>query len=240
MDFTVPQALEDYYAELVAFIENTIIPLEQADDNIPYFDHRREYARTDFENGGLPRHEWEDLLRQSRKLADAAGHWRFSAPKKYGGKDGSNLWMAVIRDRFAARGLGLHNVTVTVDGPELPALDGSAAAWVALLDQAGVVHQSAPARRLRVLQPFHFAQGDSALTLAERLRPALAELVAAAESVTGPEAELRGRLAVARGGGNQGPRPLGRSKVLVPSQPAQEGGIGRRAGDTDEADSRRV
>jgi acyl-CoA dehydrogenase len=41
--------------------------------------------------------------------ADKAGHWRFSAPKKYGGKDGSNLWMAVIRDRFAAMGLGLHN-----------------------------------------------------------------------------------------------------------------------------------
>lgn len=41
------------------------------------------------------------------------------------------------------------------------------------------------------------APTDSALTLAERLRPALAELVAAAESVTGPEAELRGRLALA-------------------------------------------
>ena len=38
-----------------------------------------------------------------------AGHWRFSAPKKYGGKDGSNLWMAVIRERFAKQGLGLHN-----------------------------------------------------------------------------------------------------------------------------------
>src|SRR3546814_11943632 len=29
--------------------------------------------------------------------------------KKYGGKDGSNLWMAVIREHFAAKGLGLHN-----------------------------------------------------------------------------------------------------------------------------------
>src|SRR3546814_2848587 len=41
--------------------------------------------------------------------SDLAGHWRFSAPKKYGGKDGSNLWMAVIREHFAAQGLGLHN-----------------------------------------------------------------------------------------------------------------------------------
>ena len=30
-------------------------------------------------------------------------------PKQYGGKDGSNLWMAVIREHFAAKGLGLHN-----------------------------------------------------------------------------------------------------------------------------------
>jgi len=109
MDFALPADLVGYLEELDRFIEAEIKPLEQADDNIRFFDHRREWARTDFEAGGLPRHEWEDLLRQSRKLADAAGHWRFSAPKKYGGKDGSNLWMAVIRDRFAQKGLGLHN-----------------------------------------------------------------------------------------------------------------------------------
>ncbi|MBX7458980.1 acyl-CoA dehydrogenase family protein [Qipengyuania sp. 1NDH17] len=109
MDFTIPQDLEDYYAELVSFIEAEIEPLVAKDDNIRFFDHRRENARTDWERGGLPNHEWEDLLRQARKAADKAGHWRFSAPKKYGGKDGSNLWMAVIRDRFAQRGLGLHN-----------------------------------------------------------------------------------------------------------------------------------
>ncbi|MBX7541306.1 acyl-CoA dehydrogenase family protein [Qipengyuania sphaerica] len=109
MDFTIPQDLEDYYAELVSFIEAEIEPLVAKDDNIRFFDHRRENARTDWERGGLPDHEWEDLLRQARKVADEAGHWRFSAPRKYGGKDGSNLWMAVIRDRFAQAGLGLHN-----------------------------------------------------------------------------------------------------------------------------------
>ena len=109
MDFTIPQDLEDYYAELVSFIESEIEPLVARDDNIRFFDHRRENARTDWERGGLPNHDWEDLLRQAGKVADEAGHWRFSAPKKYGGKNGSNLWMAVIRDRFAQRGLGLHN-----------------------------------------------------------------------------------------------------------------------------------
>ncbi|MFN5782693.1 MAG: acyl-CoA dehydrogenase family protein [Novosphingobium sp.] len=109
MDFALPADLVAYLEELDAFIAAEIKPLEQQDDNIRFFDHRREGARTDFENGGLPRHDWEQLLGEARRRADKAGHWRFSAPKKYGGKDGSNLWMAVIRDRFAAKGLGLHN-----------------------------------------------------------------------------------------------------------------------------------
>ncbi len=109
MDFALPAELTAYLAELDTFIEAEIKPLEQADDNIRFFDHRREWARTDFDAGGLPAHDWEELLREAQRRADAAGHWRFSAPKKYGGKDGSNLWMAVIREHFAAKGLGLHN-----------------------------------------------------------------------------------------------------------------------------------
>jgi acyl-CoA dehydrogenase len=109
MDFALPAALESYLAELDDFIAAEIRPLEEQDDNIRFFDHRREWARTNFEDQGLPRREWELLLVEAKKRADQAGHWRFSAPKKYGGKDGSNLWMAVIRDRFAAMGLGLHN-----------------------------------------------------------------------------------------------------------------------------------
>lgn len=109
MDFALPDGLKTYLAELDQFIADEIRPLEEQDDNIRFFDHRREWARTDFENGGLPRHEWEALLREASIRADRAGHWRFSAPKKYGGKDGSNLWMAVIRDHFTQMGLGLHN-----------------------------------------------------------------------------------------------------------------------------------
>lgn len=109
MDFTIPQDLQDYLAELDAFIEAEIKPLEQQDDNIRFFDHRREHARTNWDAGGLPREEWEELLKEATRRADKAGHWRFSAPKEYGGKDGSNLWMAVIREHFAKKGLGLHN-----------------------------------------------------------------------------------------------------------------------------------
>ena len=109
MDFALPQDLVDYLAELDAFIEAEIKPLENRDDNIRFFDHRRENARTDWDNDGLPRPEWEALLGQARKLADDAGHLRFAWPKEMGGKGGSNLAMAVIREHLAAKGLGLHN-----------------------------------------------------------------------------------------------------------------------------------
>jgi len=109
MDFDLPRDLVDYLKELDAFIDREIAPLQAQDDNERFFDHRREWARTDFDNGGLPRPEWEDLLAQARRRADRAGHLRFGLPTEFGGRNGSNLWMAVIREHFAARGLGLHN-----------------------------------------------------------------------------------------------------------------------------------
>jgi len=109
LDFNLPPDLVAYLKELDRFIEAEIRPLEQADDNIRFFDHRREHARTDWDRGGLPREEWEDLLRQAKERADKAGHFRFALPKEMGGKAGGNLAMAVIREHLAAKGLGLHN-----------------------------------------------------------------------------------------------------------------------------------
>ncbi len=109
MDFNIPVELTAYLKELDEFIEKEIKPLQAQDDNERFFDHRREWARTDFDNGGLPRKEWEELLAEARRRADKAGHLRFALPKEYGGKDGGNLWMAIIRDHFASKGLGLHN-----------------------------------------------------------------------------------------------------------------------------------
>jgi acyl-CoA dehydrogenase len=109
MDFELPLGLRDYLRELDAFIDAEIAPLQAADDNQRFFDHRREWARTDFDRGGLPRQEWEDLLAEARRRADRAGHLRFAWPVEFGGRGGGNLWMAVIREHLAARGLGLHN-----------------------------------------------------------------------------------------------------------------------------------
>ena len=108
MDFDIPKELADYLVVLDEFIEREIKPLEEQDDNIRFFDHRREDARTDWERGGLPNEEWEGLLGEARRRADAAGHYRYPFPREFGGQDGSNLGMAVIREHLAHRGLGLH------------------------------------------------------------------------------------------------------------------------------------
>jgi alkylation response protein AidB-like acyl-CoA dehydrogenase len=108
VNFDIPAPLAAYLAELDDFIEREIKPLERQDDNIRFFDHRREHARTDWDRGGLPRHDWEALLAEARRRADAAGHYRYAFPMQYGGRDGTNLGMAVIREHLAGKGLGLH------------------------------------------------------------------------------------------------------------------------------------
>src|ERR1700733_105824 len=108
MDFDIPAALAGYLTELDEFIEREIRPLEEADDNIRFFDYRREDARTDWDRGGLPNREGGALLCGARRRADAAGHYRYAFPAKYGGRDGTNLGMAIIREHLASKGLGLH------------------------------------------------------------------------------------------------------------------------------------
>src|ERR1700740_3521998 len=61
----------------------------------------------------------------------------------------------------ALRGMGGDNATIDIDGPEVPIMDGSAAAFVAAIDQAGVVSQPASRRFIQVLKPVQVAMGDS-------------------------------------------------------------------------------
>ncbi len=61
----------------------------------------------------------------------------------------------------ALRGMGVDNATIEIDGPEVPIMDGSAAAFVAAIDQAGIVSQPAQRRFIQVLKPVSVAVGDS-------------------------------------------------------------------------------
>jgi UDP-3-O-[3-hydroxymyristoyl] N-acetylglucosamine deacetylase len=53
----------------------------------------------------------------------------------------------------ALRGLHVDNVVVEIDGPEVPIMDGSAAAFVEALDQAGLTTRALPRRYIEVLKP---------------------------------------------------------------------------------------
>jgi UDP-3-O-[3-hydroxymyristoyl] N-acetylglucosamine deacetylase len=61
----------------------------------------------------------------------------------------------------ALRGMGVDNAIIEIDGPEVPIMDGSAAAFIAAIDQAGIITQPAQRRFLQVLKPVSVAIGES-------------------------------------------------------------------------------
>ena len=58
-------------------------------------------------------------------------------------------------------GLGVDNALIEIDGAEAPIMDGSAAAFVAAIDQAGVVALPAARRYTKVLKPIRVEKGDA-------------------------------------------------------------------------------
>ncbi|MEM7730619.1 MAG: UDP-3-O-acyl-N-acetylglucosamine deacetylase, partial [Pseudomonadota bacterium] len=56
---------------------------------------------------------------------------------------------------------GVDNLVMDLDGPELPALDGSAEPFLKLVEQVGLERQAAPRRYVRVISPVEVRQGDA-------------------------------------------------------------------------------
>ncbi len=99
--------ITSFLERIDAFIERELRPLQE--EHPQYFDYRREFARTDVEQGGAPVREWEELLVEMMRRADAAGLYRYPLPSALGGSDGTNLEMANIREHLANKPLGLHS-----------------------------------------------------------------------------------------------------------------------------------
>ncbi|WP_442754391.1 UDP-3-O-acyl-N-acetylglucosamine deacetylase [Methylocystis sp. JAN1] len=59
----------------------------------------------------------------------------------------------------ALAGLGVDNALVEVEGDEIPAMDGSAEAFVSAIDEAGVAPLPAPRAYLRVVSPVRVSDG---------------------------------------------------------------------------------
>lgn len=74
--------------------------------------------------------------------------------------------VAVVEHLMAAlAGMGIDNLVIEIDGPEVPIMDGSSAVYCELLLQAGVKTQTAPRRRIRILERVEIVDGPKRATL---------------------------------------------------------------------------
>ncbi len=60
----------------------------------------------------------------------------------------------------AIAGLGIDNLVIDVDSPEVPIMDGSALPFVYLIQSVGIEEQKAPKRFLRILKTIRVEDGD--------------------------------------------------------------------------------
>ncbi|HET6787502.1 MAG TPA: UDP-3-O-acyl-N-acetylglucosamine deacetylase [Aquabacterium sp.] len=96
---------------------------------------------------------------------------RLASTLSPGGDPGAPKVHTVEHLMSACAGLGLDNLYIDITAEEVPILDGSAAAFVYLLQSAGIELQKAPKRFLRVLKPIEYREGDGASLKWARLEP---------------------------------------------------------------------
>jgi UDP-3-O-[3-hydroxymyristoyl] N-acetylglucosamine deacetylase len=65
----------------------------------------------------------------------------------------------------ALRGLGIDNVRVQLNQAEVPIMDGSAAPWVYLIQDAGIKELGVPRKTMQVLRPLQIQHGDKRIAL---------------------------------------------------------------------------
>jgi UDP-3-O-[3-hydroxymyristoyl] N-acetylglucosamine deacetylase len=71
----------------------------------------------------------------------------------------------------ALRGCGIDNAVVEIEGPEVPILDGSAAPFVTLIQQAGALTQDVPRKTIRLHRQVKVTEGDKVAILIPQDRP---------------------------------------------------------------------
>ena len=103
--------------------------------------------------------------------AESVCDTRMASTLSPGGDPGAPKVATVEHLMSACAGLGLDNLYVDITAEEVPILDGSAAAFVYLLQSAGIELQNAPKRFLRVLKPIEVREGEGPSLKWARLEP---------------------------------------------------------------------
>ena len=99
----------------------------------------------------------------------------FEVPATVGHLGGINYATGLARDAVridtvehllaALVSLGIDNAIVELNSPEVPIMDGSAAPFIYLIQEAGVKTLAAPRRYLKVLRPMSLSRGDKRIAL---------------------------------------------------------------------------
>ncbi len=80
--------------------------------------------------------------------------------------DGKGNNIATIEHLMSAlHGLGITNLQVEINGPEMPILDGSSSAFVFLLSSAGIEVQDAPLKAIKIKKSVTVEENGSYITL---------------------------------------------------------------------------
>ncbi|HTS53247.1 MAG TPA: UDP-3-O-acyl-N-acetylglucosamine deacetylase [Burkholderiales bacterium] len=88
--------------------------------------------------------------------------------------NGAGVSVRTVEHLLAALRLAsVDNALVVLNGPEIPALDGSAAPFLAHIEDAGTVEQDAPARTIILLHPVQVREGNRYVRLSPSLDPRL-------------------------------------------------------------------
>jgi UDP-3-O-[3-hydroxymyristoyl] N-acetylglucosamine deacetylase len=102
---------------------------------------------------------------------DAVSETRMASTISPGGQPGGPKVQTIEHLLSACAGLGLDNLYIDITADEVPILDGSSAAFVFLLQSAGIDLQNAPKRFLRVKKPVEVREGEGPKLLWARLEP---------------------------------------------------------------------
>ncbi|SHH74659.1 UDP-3-O-acyl-N-acetylglucosamine deacetylase [Cognatishimia maritima] len=77
-------------------------------------------------------------------------------------KNSDDVSVSTIEHIMAAlAGCGVHNALIKIDGPEVPIMDGSSAAFVRAILARGLITQSPTIRALKVLKPIRVEREDA-------------------------------------------------------------------------------
>lgn len=92
------------------------------------------------------------------RLCTVLGNW---CPDDEIPGDEDRVTISTVEHLMAAlAGVGIDNLVIDIDGPEVPVMDGSAAPFVFLIECAGIVEQDAPRRYLAVTQAVELDEGE--------------------------------------------------------------------------------